>query len=194
MSFSASHRDACRTMGTSAGGGGPVWFRSTRRLIRPGAPSRRENMAGGWPVPPSRRPTCWSECRTSGPLIGSFLAEKGSIEGAMTDSRSREIHGGANCSQENTNAGTSSRYGRRKSHPRCGVLVLLVEPDVASPHHADAGFQQRWGQAGGLRIVEEDDVAGSDERRPARRRWGRASPRSRWCSDGPSGPPSPGMP
>ena len=71
----------------------------------------------------------------------------------------------------------------------------VVATDVAAP-------QRRWrparlqpaGEPGRLRIVEQDHVAGPDERAAAPRRCGAAPARSGARSASPSGPPSPGVP
>jgi hypothetical protein len=43
-----------------------------------------------------------------------------------------------------------------------GVLVVLVDAHMAAPDHEAAGLQQRRHQSGGLRVVQQDDVAGAD--------------------------------
>ena len=44
-------------------------------------------------------------------------------------------------------------------------IVLLVEPDMAPPHHLAAEMFRVLGQPGGLRVVQHDDVAGAGVRR-----------------------------
>src|SRR5947207_2456599 len=50
--------------------------------------------------------------------IGSFLAENGSIDGGITCSLDSSTQEGAKAWRENTNASTSSRYGRRNDQER----------------------------------------------------------------------------
>ena len=83
--------------------------RSAVRWICPDEPSRREKVAGVVCIEPSSRPTWASVWRTSAAPISSFFAEKGLIEGGITNTRPGSIQGGGNCSLENTKARTSSR-------------------------------------------------------------------------------------
>ena len=94
----------------------------------------------------------------------SFFAENGSIDGGMTARRSRGTHDGANCARENTNASTSSRYGRRKSHARseCSFCVSMPTWQRHTTLHARARELRR--EPGGLRVVQDHDVAGANDR------------------------------
>ena len=164
MSLSESQRDACRTTGTSKGGGGPVSARSAVRWTCPDEPSRRENVAGVACVPPSSRPTWASVWRTSAAPISSFFAEKGLIEGGITNTRPGSIQGGGNCSLENTKARHVVEVAAQELPRPQGVLVLGVEPDVAAPHHGDARLAQQRCHAGRLGVVEEHHVVGAQPR------------------------------
>ena len=193
MSFIASQRDACSTTGTSGGGGGPVPRRSTCRVTRPCEPSRRVNSRiGSSPLAAEQPDVAGVSRTTSASSIGSFLAENGSIEGAMTARSSRGTHGRRELLAREDVAVDRVDVGAEELPAALGVLVRRVDADMAAPDDACARAPHGRGQPGGLRVVQHDDVAGPDDveqlvdvalagsprsRRRSARRAGRRRPR-----------------
>ena len=85
------------------------------------------------------------------------------IDGRITWIRSGSTHSGAKRRLEKTKASTSSRCGRRNRHERSVHSFDSVRSDVAPPDDRRAEPPERRSEAGGLRIVQDDDVARPDQ-------------------------------
>ena len=85
--------------------------------------------------------------------------ENGSIDGATTMIRSPSSPSQANASREKMQRAGAAHVGQQEVPRLARILVGRVEADVAAPHHAEAGVDQRGDQPRGLGIVEDDHVA-----------------------------------
>ena len=90
-----------------------------------------------------------------------FLALNGSIDGGMITTRSCGTQSGTYSCREKMNASAGSMYGRRNAHPR-SVSSLVVSRPTWQRQTTRAELAQAVDHAGGLRVVEQHDVAGAD--------------------------------
>ena len=127
-------------------------------------PSRRWKWTG-----PRRRsapvtnPTVARMALTVGASMSRFLAENGSMDGAMTTSRV-PLHPVRHVLLTREHERVGGRDVALEERPRLvGLVVARVAPDVAAPHDPDAGGPQAVDHAGGLGVMEDHDVAGTDQ-------------------------------
>ena len=167
MSFMTSQRDACSTTGTDAPAparsrGGRRGAIQSRRAVTPGESHLLR------PPRPSTRPTAVTTSRTRSGAIGFVLGGEWVDRGRdRRRAGPRGIHGGANCSTREHERVDVLDVGAQEGPRPFRMCVLVIDTDVASPHHRHALAHRHACEAGSLRIVEDDDVARARARAPS---------------------------
>ena len=153
MSFIRSQRETCTTSGASAGRRVPSRTTAAGAATRAGGPARAVG---------SDEPGCDEHARrTSSRSEILVLGANGSIEGGIDARARRSIH-----ARRERPAREDEGVGRLDVRPQegpraLGPLVRLVAADVAAPHDSSASSATRADEPGGLRVVDDDDVARS---------------------------------
>ena len=127
---------------------------------------------------PASRPADAQDRRDHvGARISWFLAENASIDGGITRTRAGSRPSQTYASREKTTASAGAHVRAQELPRRVRAAVRLVDADVAAPDDVRAGGAHRLDQPGGLRVVQQHDVAGPRPAARARARCGRASSR-----------------